>query len=167
MTIAASILPEFDQEMKSARAVIGLVGDSIATWRPHEKSWTAGELARHIANLPVWVKITLEGTEFDLDAPRADSRPAFESSAVTVAALDQNVADARGVIEATADADMMVGWSLKSGDHTIFTMPRVAVLRSFVMNHLIHHRGQLTVYLRMNDIALPEIYGPTADSAAG
>jgi uncharacterized damage-inducible protein DinB len=167
VSIAASILPEFDQEMKSTRAMIALVDDSIAGWKPHEKSWTTGELALHLANLPTWVTIALGGKEFDMDP--AGGKPAprrWESRATMLAAFDANVSAARAAIEATPDDAMMVGWSLKKGGVTIFTIPRVAVLRSFVLNHTIHHRGQLSVCLRMRDVPLPAIYGPTADAAS-
>ncbi len=166
MTIGGALLQEFDQEMKMTRSMIELVTDSIADWRPHEKSWTSGELALHLASILKWAKITLESAEFDVN-PKDGERPpspVYESQSTTLAYFDANAADARKAIEAASDAEMVVAWSLKSGGTTVFTMPRVAVLRAFVMNHLIHHRGQLSVYLRMQDVLLPEIYGRTADS---
>ena len=166
MAIRDSILPELDQEMKMTREMIVLVTDERSVWRPHEKSWTAGEHALHLAKLPKWATITLQETGFAMN-PKDGSRPpspAWESPAATLEAFDRNVTAARAAVEAATDPDMMVNWSLLSGGETIFTLPRVAVLRAFVMNHMIHHRGQLSVYLRMLDVPLPEIYGPTADS---
>lgn len=167
MAIRDSILPEFKHEMRSTRLMIELVTDELASWRPHEKSYSAGELALHLSNLPRWAVISVTGTSFDLDPKEGGGTPkrTWESTAKTLEIFDENVANARSLIEAASDEDLMVGWSLLNGGETIFTMPRVAVLRSFVMNHMIHHRGQLSVYMRMQDVRLPEIYGPTADSA--
>jgi uncharacterized damage-inducible protein DinB len=168
MAIRDSMLPEFDREMKSTRTLLALVTDDLAAWQPHDKSMTAGELATHLANLPKWTTITIEETSFDVN-PKDGSRPpspSWESSAANLETFDRNVAAARAAIESATDPDLTVPWSLMNGGETVFTLPRVAVLRAFVMNHTIHHRGQLSVYLRMLDVPLPEIYGPTADSSA-
>jgi len=166
MTIAQSLLPEFDQEMASTRKLLALVPDAKAGYKPHAKSYTLGDLSAHMANLVSWVAGTLDATEIDLNPPGgpAWSPRKFESSAATLKEFDTNVAAAHAKIAKAGDADMLVNWSLKSGGQTLFTMPRIACLRSFVMNHLIHHRGQLTVYLRMCDVPLPQVYGPTADT---
>jgi len=168
MAMRDSIFPEFKHEMRSTRLMIELVTDDRAPWRPHDKSYTSGDLACHLSNLPRWVDLTMRGTAYDLN-PKDGSRersPSWESSARTLANFDQNVASAESVIESASDDDLRVGWSLLNAGETVFTLPRVAVLRSFVMNHMIHHRGQLSVYLRMQGARLPEIYGPTADSVA-
>jgi uncharacterized damage-inducible protein DinB len=120
----------------------------------------------HIAELPQWVAGTLRQTEIDVnpvEGPGFVSTP-FESTPAMLAVFDANTKAARAVLEATPDADFFVPWSLKNAGKVTFTMPRVAVLRSFVMNHIVHHRGQLSVYLRLNDVPLPNIYGPTADT---
>ena len=164
MAIAQSLLPEFDNEIKTTRTLIELVSEEKSDFRPHEKSYTVGELCFHLGRLLSWAKMTIEGTEYDMAASSGEAKPTFESIEKSLNLLDGNAAEARASIEAASDEDLMVGWSLKVAGETQFTMPRVAVLRSFVMNHLIHHRGQLTVYLRLLDIPLPPVYGPTADS---
>lgn len=166
MTIAQTMLPEFDVEMTNTRKLIAACPNAQAAWKPHAKSMTLGDLALHLASLIHWTSATLSSTELDLAPPGgpAWSPPKFTSIAATLAAFDANVAAARSKLSAASDADMAVHWSLKAGGKVIFTMPRSACLRSFVMNHLIHHRGQLTVYLRMLDVPLPSVYGPTADA---
>lgn len=164
MTIAHSMLPEFDQEIASTRKLLERVPGDKLQWKPHEKSWTLGALASHIVNLLVWTAMTIEQDAFDMDPDSPPpTPPEAKNSEELVSRLDENAAAARKALEGTDDATMMREWSLKSGDQIFFTMPKVAVIRSFVMNHLIHHRGQLTVYLRQCDVPLPGIYGPTAD----
>jgi len=166
MTIAQSLLPEFDQEMGSTRKLLELVGQADPRWKPHPKSWSLGDLSLHIANLVSWGATTMQTTELDLNPPGGPGwkPPVYASPAATLAVFDQNVQRARAAVAKASDAEMMVDWSLKSGGQALFTMPRVACLRMFVMNHLIHHRGQLTVYLRLKDVPLPSVYGPTADA---
>lgn len=166
MPIAKALLPEFDQEMMTTRAVLRAVREDKTGFRPHAKSWTTGELSMHIANLLSWLVSTLHSTEFDLNPPGGPrfSPPKFESAAATLQSFDNNSKIARTALATASDADLMVAWTLKSAGVPIFTMPRIACVRSFVLNHLIHHRGQLTVYLRLCDIAVPSVYGPTADN---
>ena len=165
MSIAQSVLPEFDHEMASTRKALERVPADKASWKPHPKSFTLGDLAAHISNLPSWTVYTLRDRELDLNPPGGQpwKSPTFESTEATLKRFDENVAAARAAIEKARDADFDLSWTLKSGGHEIFTMPRVVVLRSFVLNHLIHHRGQLTVYLRLNDVPVPGLYGPSAD----
>lgn len=167
MSIAQSLLPEFDQEIATTRRVLERVPAERADWRPHERSWTLGELSLHVANLVSWLRITLESTEFDVAPPDGPPvpRPMYASPADTVAHLDRHAAEGRAALAAASDADLQVPWSLKAAGHTKFTMPRAACVRLFVLNHLIHHRGQLTIYLRLCDVPLPSVYGPTADEA--
>jgi uncharacterized damage-inducible protein DinB len=158
-----SLLPEFDREMGSTRRVLERVPDGDLRWAPHEKSFNLGRLAGHIANLPRWVVIACDGDSFDVAAAE-DTRPKDPPSAAEILKqFDANVADARGKILEQTDAALAAPWTLKQGGHEVFTMPRATVLRTLVLNHLIHHRGQLTVYLRLRNIPLPAIYGPTAD----
>ena len=166
MAIRDALLPEFDQEMKVTRSVLAALPEAKTAFRPHAKSWTAGELSLHVANVPWWLVSTLESSELDLAPPGgpAWTPPVFESQAATLAYFDKNVAAARSKLASASDADLQVPWTLKAGDRSFFTLPRVACVRSFVMNHLIHHRGQLSVYLRLCDVAVPSIYGPTADT---
>jgi uncharacterized damage-inducible protein DinB len=165
MPIADSLLPEFDHEMKTTRALLERVPDDKAAWKPHAKSMSMGELAIHVASLTNFALMTVGQTEFDMNPPGGEPfrSPKWQSSSATLATFDNGIADARRAIAGVSDAELMVPWTLKSGAHTIFTLPRIAVLRSFLMNHIIHHRGQLSVYLRLNDVPLPPMYGPTAD----
>jgi len=165
MSISESILPEFDHETATTRLLLERVPEAKADWKPHVKSMSLGQLAMHIANLPNWASITLERTEFDtnpVDGPLAP-RPAFESTAQLLKLYDERIKAARALVAKATDGEFMVQWTLKSGGRAMFSMPRVAVFRSFVMNHAVHHRGQLSVYLRLLDVPLPNIYGPTAD----
>lgn len=165
MAIKESILPEFDHEMATTRKLLERVPEQDAAWQPHAKSMTLGRLAIHLATLPAWGTMTMAQTEFDMNplGGQPFQNPPFETTAGALAAFDENVARTRAAIAAASDQDFMVPWSLKNGGQTIFSMPRVAVLRSFVVNHVIHHRGQLSVYLRLRDVPIPSIYGPTAD----
>lgn len=162
MSIAQSLLPEFDHEFATLRKTLERVPEGKGDYAPHTKSMPMGKLSGHLAELPGWVNATLEADE--LDFAKMDYKPFVPANtAELLNALDAAVAKARPVLAAASDADMMKPWTLKQGDKVFFTMPKVAVLRSFVMNHMIHHRAQLGVYLRLNDVPLPQTYGPTAD----
>jgi uncharacterized damage-inducible protein DinB len=167
MAIKDSILPEFDHEMATTRKLLERVPEDKKDWQPHTKSMSLGRLSQHLATLPQWVVKTMKETELDMNPPGGPGfkPPEFESTASALATFDENVRTGREAIAAAEDKDWMVSWSLKNGGQTIFTLPRVAVLRSFVTNHVIHHRGQLSVYLRLNDVPVPSIYGPSADEA--
>jgi uncharacterized damage-inducible protein DinB len=165
MPISQMILPEFDHEMANTRKSLERVPDSKFDWKPHEKSTTLGGLATHLSNIPSWTKNTFEADELNL-APAGQEPPRMEqakSTAEVLDAFDRNVAAARAALENATDDNWQGMWSLKLGDKTIFTLPRAAVMRGFVMNHLIHHRAQLGVYLRLLDVPVPSIYGPSAD----
>jgi uncharacterized damage-inducible protein DinB len=125
-----------------------------------------GELASHIGNLPRLGLIAMETDELDISPANGSENPRFESTAGLVRAFDDNVKKARAAIEAASDSDMMEPWTLRRAGRTVWTLPRAAVLRSFILSHMIHHRGQLSVYLRLNDVPLPPVYGPSADSRA-
>ncbi|MCC7054814.1 MAG: hypothetical protein IT355_16200 [Gemmatimonadaceae bacterium] len=168
MSIAASFLPEFDMEMAATRRVLAVVPAGQAEWKPHPKSFALAGLAMHIGNFPHWGLMTLTQPELDLaGSGGADSRPAFSTTEALLAAFDSGVATFRAALAGMTDEQMHAPWSLKTGPVTIFTMPRIAVLRTSVLNHMIHHRGQLTVYLRLLDVPVPDVYGPTADTKAG
>ncbi len=168
MAIKESILPEFDHEMATTRKLLERVPEAKADWQPHPKSMTLGKLSIHVATLPQWAITTMKQTELDMNPPGGEpmKQAVFESTAAMLATFDAKVREARAAIAAAEDKDFMVPWAFKNGGQVIFSMPRVAVLRSFVTNHLIHHRGQLSVYLRLNDVPIPSIYGPSADEAA-
>jgi uncharacterized damage-inducible protein DinB len=166
MSIAQSFLPEFDQEAAVTRQLLARVPEAQAAWKPHDKSMSLGRLAIHVATIPDWVVPTLTTPELDLNPPGGEgyTPQQFTSVAETLAAFDRSVAKARELLSVASDQTLLEPWSLKSAGRTFFTMPRVAVLRSMVFNHMIHHRGQLSVYLRLQDVPLPSIYGPTADN---
>lgn len=165
MALRDLLLLELDQELPATRRVIELVPQTHVAFRPHAKSWTLGELALHVGNVLTWLPLTLEHTEFDLSPPNGPEHvsPKFESAAATLESFDENARSARVSLAAASDEQLAVPWTLKRRGQTLFTLPRSACVRTFVLNHLIHHRGQLTVYLRMCDVPLPPIYGPTAD----
>lgn len=165
MTIGQSMLPEFDQEMQSTRKVLERIPDEKWNWKPHENSGTVGWYAWHLSTLPGWATMTINTENLDI-APKDGSGPQMpksDNAKQALAQFDKDAAEARAALEKVSDADMVANWSLLAGGENIFTMPRVAVLRGMVMNHLIHHRGQLTVYFRMLDIPVPGLYGPSAD----
>lgn len=167
MAIAQSLLPEFEHEMATTRTLLALVPAAHANWKPHPKSTSLGDLAMHLANIPSWTAMTLQQAELDLNPPGGTgwAPRKFESVPMLLQQLDDNVAAGRAAIAATSDTDFMVPWSLKNAGAVVFTLPRIATLRSFVFSHMIHHRGQFTVYLRLRDVPLPSVYGPTADVA--
>jgi len=164
MAIKDALLPEFDHEMATTRRLLERLPEAEFAWKPHDRSMALGQLAGHIANLPQWCSATLASTVFDLDALPDDARPQLPASrAAVLEEFDGKVAAARGQLTSTTDAEFMTPWTLKKGGQEVFTLPRISAIRSFVMNHLIHHRGQLSVYLRLKNVPLPSIYGPTAD----
>jgi uncharacterized damage-inducible protein DinB len=159
MSIADSLLPEFDQEMATTRRLLERVPSDKGAWKPHPKSFPLGHLAQLVSWMPGWITNTLRSTELDLAKAGGYS---FETTETLLRVFDQNVRGARDALRTAKDADLSVPWSLKHGARVLFTAPRGVVVRTHI-NHLIHHRGQLTVYLRLNDVPLPSIYGPTAD----
>lgn len=165
MTICDGLLSQFGYEIDVTRTLLGRIPEAITGWKPHPKSSSVGDLALHIASIPGWAVPTMTRPELDFAPPGgpAYTPPVFTSMAATLALLEQNAAEARAAISGRPDSIMMEPWSLKVGGKVLFTQPRIAVMRSFVFSHLIHHRGQMTVYLRLKDIPLPAIYGPTAD----
>jgi uncharacterized damage-inducible protein DinB len=167
-SMAQAVLPEFDHEMETTRNVIARVPEAEAAWKPHPKSFSLGDLTAHVINLTTWTGFTLKETELDLNPVGGEQwkAPSFTTTAEALALFDKNVKAAREAIETTSDEDFLVTWTLKSAGETVLALPRVVVLRSFVMNHLIHHRGQLTVYLRLKNVPLPSVYGPTADETS-
>lgn len=164
MPLNQAILPEFDHEMATTRRVLERVPVEKSAWKPHEKSMTMGQLATHVATIPHWGEAILGQDSFDVKT--APPTPNPKSREELLAAFDHAAAAARKAIAGASDEQLMKPWSLKNGDQAIFTLPRVAVLRSFIMNHQIHHRGQLSVYLRLNNVPVPSIYGPSADEGS-
>ncbi len=163
-----SLLPEFDNEMANTRKTLQRVPDDKFDWKPDEKSGTMGWLATHIANLPMWATVTLAQDSLDMNPPSGErfQLPKASNREELLALFDKNAADTRAAIESATDEQFLQPWSLLNGGQTIFTMPKVAVVRTFVMNHIIHHRGQLTVYFRLNGVPVPALYGPSADEGS-
>lgn len=159
MSIARGFLEELDVEMPTTRRLLERVPGDRPDWKPHPKSFSVAHLAQLVARMPGWLTHTMKQTTLDLGSFQGYSN---EKTATLVAEFDRNVAEARQVLGDAKDADFMVPWSLRRGDQVFFTLPRLAVMRQNI-NHLVHHRGQLTVYLRLLDVPLPSIYGPTAD----
>jgi uncharacterized damage-inducible protein DinB len=160
-------LPEFDQEMANTRRTLERVPEDKLSWKPHQKSPTMGWLASHLAHIPSWVRFTFEQDSLDVEpgGQRPAPRPLPATLAEVLSDFDQNVAQAREILRAAADSSFAQPWTLLKNGRAIFTLPRAAVIRSFVLNHLIHHRAQLTVYLRLNDVPVPALYGPSADES--
>jgi uncharacterized damage-inducible protein DinB len=163
MAIRESLLAEFDHEVAATRRVIRRVPDGKLDWRPHERSRSFGALIAHIAEVIRWSAHILDRERFDLD--EAQQRP--DESGSREALLDEfdgAAVKARALVD-RSDAELAAPWSLEQKGHQLFTMPRAAAFRTFVLAHVVHHRGQLSVYLRLNDIGVPPIYGPTADAS--
>lgn len=159
MTIGSMLLAEFDQEMAGTRRLLERVPGEKAAWKPHTKSFPLGHLAQLVARMPGWIANTIRETTLDLATMRGYS---FEPTEALLKEFDANVREAREALSGSKDADYAAQWSLKHGDRVLWAAPRGQVVRNH-MSHLIHHRGQLTVYLRLNDVPLPSLYGPTAD----
>jgi uncharacterized damage-inducible protein DinB len=163
MAISEALLPEYDHEMSVTRKLLERVPEDKFEWKPHPKSMSLIALATHVATIPSWGAPTLNLPELDLGGAPPNTAPA--SRAGLLERFDKNVAETRAALVGKTDAEMMVVWSLKNNGQKIFTMPRAGVWRGFVMNHHIHHRAQLSVYLRLNDVPVPAMYGPSADEA--
>jgi uncharacterized damage-inducible protein DinB len=166
MSIVQSFLPELNHEMATTRRVLEVVPGGEAEWRPHPKSSSLGGLAAHITALTLWGSFVARQSELDLGVPAntALAQIPFTTTAELLDRFDRYVREMRGAVEQLSDTAMGETWTLKNRGATIFALPRVAVLRSFIVSHMIHHRGQLTVYLRLRDVPLPSVYGPTADA---
>ena len=162
MTVATTLLQELDQETPATRRLLERVPDNQLAWRPHEKARTLGQLAMHVAIVP-GATAEFAAAPSPVQAPDFDEGPGAKSAAELVRALDDSVAKAKHVLGAMDDATITATWRLMAGDREIMAMPRVAFLRSIMLNHWYHHRGQLSVYLRALGVPLPSIYGPTAD----
>lgn len=165
MTLSEILLPEFDAEMAPTRKTLERVPEDKFGWKPHEKSMTMVRLATHVAELPGWAAFTIGQDSLDI-APK--DGPAYQSPKVNsrqelLAIFDKSVVEGRAAIVGATDGHLMKPWSLLAGGHVIFTESRYMVLRRTVINHLVHHRAQLGVFLRLNNVPLPAVYGPSAD----
>ena len=165
MSISETLLPEFDQEMQNTRKLLECVPEDKPDYKPHEKSMTMARLAGHVAELPGWAVNTVNASELDLTPASGETFRAciMTSRQQLLEVFDKNAAEARSAIASASDEHLHQLWSLIYKGKKVIEMPRAAVLRSMVMNHLIHHRAQLGVYLRLNNVAIPGMYGPSAD----
>ena len=165
MAIRDAFLPEFTHEMATSRKALERVPEGKADWVPHPRSMKMGRLAGHIAELPGLIATALSQETLDVRPPGAPPRVPFVMTTREglLQMFDKNVAAASAAILGASDESLMKTFTLAAGGKVIFSLPRLAALRGFVLNHVIHHRGQLTVYLRLNDVPVPSIYGPTAD----
>src|SRR5262245_26805158 len=163
MPIATLLLPEFDQEMAATRRVLERVPDDRFAWKPHEKSFSLGSLASHIATINAWTVDTMNRTEFDLGSVTPEEMNKVAANRTELLAwFDANTASARAALD-KPDADYDVPWTLRHGGKVFFTLPRYTCVRSYCVNHIVHHRAQLGVYLRLNNVPVPGVYGPSAD----
>lgn len=167
MPIRDSLLPEFEQEMAGTRKTLERIPDDKLSWKPHPKSGTMAWLGGHIADMVSWTAGTINQDSFDLAPPGGEpyQSPVPGSTKEILALFDKNLAEARAALEKVEDGVLLGNWTLMGGGQAYFTMPRVAVIRTFVLNHVIHHRAQLGLYLRLNDIPVPGLYGPSADES--
>jgi uncharacterized damage-inducible protein DinB len=165
MSYADTLLPEFDHEMANTRKVLERIPDDKLDWQAHAKSHTIGWNANHVADIPSWLVMALTTTSLDIapveGAPHVS--PKLTTTREILELFDKNVASARQAITEVKDEDMGTPWTLEHAGNPIFTMPRAAVVRGMVLNHLMHHRTHIIVYLRLNDIAVPGMYGPSGD----
>ena len=163
MPLIDALLPEFDREMGLTRKLLDRVPDGQFDWRPHPTSVTLGRLAEHLAEMPLWAATTMTQSALDMMTPRPPDyqRPATRDA--VLAMFDANLKNGRSNLAGKTDGEFMAPWTLKAGGKEVFTMPKVAVMRNFVLNHMVHHRGQFSVYLRMLGVKIPSIYGPSGD----
>jgi uncharacterized damage-inducible protein DinB len=162
MSLVDSLLPEFDHEMATTRRVLDRVPEAEFGWKPHERSMSLGELSGHLSTIPWWCSAVTDASSLDLDTVEAKPKTPPSHSAM-LNEFDRVVARARADLAKSTDAELLGPWTLKKGIQEFFTIPRITAIRTWVMNHSIHHRGQLTVYLRELNVSLPAIYGPSAD----
>lgn len=162
MAIGESFLMELEQEAKATRAMLERVPADKFTWKPHEKSMTLSNLSAHVAEVPDWISFTLDFNEIDF--AKFDYK-LYEpkDTADLLRYFDENIAKAVETLKKTPDEVFMQEWTMRNGETVYFTLPKIVVLRSYCFNHLYHHRGQLSVYLRLLNVSLPQVYGPTAD----
>jgi uncharacterized damage-inducible protein DinB len=160
--LSAAWIGELQHEAATTRKILERVPEDKFGWQPHEKSMSFSRLATHVVEMFNWIKVTLETPE--LDFAGMDFKP-FEpaTNAELLELFDKNIAESVEALTNASDETFSENWTMRNGEQIYFTMPKMQVLRSFCLNHIIHHRGQLSVYLRLNDIPVPEIYGPSAD----
>lgn len=160
--IATTVLADLDHELASTRKMLARIPAAHLDFTPHEKSWTLRKLATHLLDFPLWGQVTLQTTTLDFGAPQPP-KPVLSTADDFVALWDERVVAFRAALDEASDADLQVTWTATVGDQVVMSMPRIAVLRGMVINHMIHHRAQLSIYFRMVGVPLPGLYGPSAD----
>ena len=165
MSIGESFVPEFDIEMAGTRKALERIPDEKLDWQAHEKSGSIGWVANHLAEIPGWVEGTLTADTWDINPVDGEpyKSPELASVKKILELFDTNIATARKRLAESPDEEFAKSWSLLSAGETLITMPKAGVIRTWVLNHTIHHRGILTVYMRLNDIPVPGLYGPSGD----
>lgn len=166
MRLVDLLLPEFDHEMSSTRRVLARAPESLYSWRPHDKSWTLGGLCTHLSNIPRWGVSILKNTSYDLVRDAGAPSTEKTTSAEVLATFDGHVREARAALLGATEGELIVPWSLKRESVVLMSVPRIQAFKSYAISHVVHHRGQLTVYLRLLGVAVPPTYGPTADEGA-
>jgi uncharacterized damage-inducible protein DinB len=163
MSMNQALLPEFDREMANTRKTLERVPDDKMAYKPHPKSFPMGTLARHIAQLAGWIAVTINNDTLEIAGTPGYPPPEENKQKELLEIFDKSVADSRAALAGVSDETLLKQWSLTMNGQTLLAMPKIGVVRGMVMNHIIHHRAQLGVYLRMNDVAVPALYGPSAD----
>lgn len=162
MALKDALIAEIKHEAAATRRLLQAVPEDKFDWKPHEKSMTAGRLAAHVAEIPVWVNRSLEAVEFDF-ATAPTQRNTYAGTAALLDVFEQRLAAALAVLENASDDALNQKYTVRRGAQTMFELPRKVLIRNFALNHQVHHRGQLSVYLRLLDIPVPGMYGPSAD----
>jgi uncharacterized damage-inducible protein DinB len=163
MPLIDSLLPEFDREMGLTRRALERVPDGRFDWRPHPASVTLGRLAEHLTEMPMWASNTMDQRELEATTQRPPDYQPPSTRAAVLAQFDASYRAARQRLVNKTDAEFAAPWTLKNAGKEVFTAPKATVMRNFVLNHMIHHRAQLTVYFRMLGVPVPSIYGPSGD----
>jgi uncharacterized damage-inducible protein DinB len=162
MTEKEMLIGEIKKEAANTRRMLERLQDNHLPWKPHEKSYTTGKLAQHIANIPIWISLILRSDNLDLANPLPRLEP-LNSTSELLGFFDERLATCISSIEQSPEADLEKPWVLTKGEFTILNAPKKIVMRYFAFNHILHHRGQLSLYLRLQDIPVPGMYGPSAD----
>jgi len=161
MKITQTLLPEFDQEMKGTRSILELVPERLLDWKAHPPLNSIGWVASHLVDTLSWAGVIVNEKSFDVAPPGGEPHqsPVLDSARAIVSSFDENLSTARSAIAGASDEQLMEPWSLLQGGNELFTMPRIGVLKMFLINHVVHHRAFLIAYLRMNDVECPGMYG--------
>ena len=167
MSLVEAFLEEFELEVANTRRALERVPEARFSWTPHRKSWTLAQLASHIAEIPSWVGAMIHMDEMDLEGEFEEYQPFLaRSRGELLQKFDESVREARRSLEQASDGKLSETWRLRRGDKVLFEASRLQAIKSTLINHSIQHRGQLTVYLRLNDVPVPGLYGPSADESS-